>query len=140
MSETVEGRLSLQLRNVMAAVDDPTRGEELRTLFTPEARFRLGNVAPVVGREAIYADLGVSLHEHMPRMRHELVTTWETHPTVFAEGLVHYWPDGTDGSHVALPLLLRAHFSDDGLVSDLLAMMDRSASHPFRHEVEALEA
>jgi hypothetical protein len=38
-----------------------------------------------------------------------------------------------------LPLLLRAQFSD-GLVSDLLAMMDRSASHPFRHEAEALDA
>jgi hypothetical protein len=75
MSDTSESRLSLQLRTVMAAVDDPARAEELRTLFSPEARFRLGNVAPVVGRDAIYADLGVSLHEHMPRMRHELVTT-----------------------------------------------------------------
>jgi limonene-1,2-epoxide hydrolase len=58
-------------------------------LLTPDAHFRFGNIAPIVGRDAIAAAVG-GFFAAIAACRHRLLNTWNSPEAIACEGEVTY--------------------------------------------------
>jgi ketosteroid isomerase-like protein len=86
---------------LLRAVDSGD-AERFVSFLTPDASFRFGNAACVVGTEAILAVVG-GFFAAIASSRHELIQCWGVAPSVACEGTVTYTRH--DGSTLDVPFV-----------------------------------
>ena len=82
------------------AVVDAGDADDFVELLTPDAQFRFGNAAVIVGHEAIHAAVA-AFFAAIASSRHRLLGTWSGAGTAVCEGEVTYARH--DGSVVSVP-------------------------------------
>jgi ketosteroid isomerase-like protein len=105
-----------------AGPSDPTKAaDEYVTFLTEDARFRLGNPEPLVGREAIQDSL-VAFCQQVKGIYHDVKQMWEPEENVVLLNLeVTY--NRLDGTAVTLPVMDFFRFQGD-LIQELQIFMD----------------
>jgi ketosteroid isomerase-like protein len=83
-------------------------------LLTPDAQFRFGNAAAVVGHEAIHAAVA-AFFTAIATSRHRLLDTWNGASTAVCEGEVTYTRH--DGSMLSLPFANVFHLRGDEIAA-----------------------
>jgi ketosteroid isomerase-like protein len=78
--------------------------------FTDDAIYKIGNLDPVIGPEAIKA-FAAPIVENFSKVSHDVKNMWETDDTVFAEMVLTY--DRKDGKSFDIPCIDIIEFEGD---------------------------
>ena len=102
---------------------DARDAQRFVSFLAPDCRFRFGNLAPVVGREAVEAFVS-GFFTSIDALSHSVIDRWEMPDALLCHGIVSYTRH--DRSVLTVPFANVLKFTDAG-VSEYLIFADTSA-------------